>query len=110
MFNNSNNKVEKYKTHKPKKEFNITKFKFSCDDTDGELRDANLPATYNHMWIITAKPRQGKSTYMMNLISLAKEHIKKDPELLKDIQELEKDYDKAQRFINKSDRFKRLFL
>ena len=69
MFNNSNNKVEKYKTHKPKKEFNITKFKFSCDDTDGELRDANLPATYNHMWIITAKPRQGKSTYMMNLIA-----------------------------------------
>lgn len=49
-------------------------------------------------------------TYIMNLISLSKEHIKKDPELLKEIEDLEQTYDKAQRFINKSDRFKRLFL
>ena len=49
-------------------------------------------------------------TYMMNILSLTKEHIKNDPELLKDIEELEQSYDKAQRFITKSDRFKRLFL
>ena len=47
---------------------------------------------------------------MMNILSLTKEHIKNDPELLKDIEELEQSYDKAQRFITKSDRFKRLFL
>ena len=53
-------------------------------------------------------------TYIMNIVSLCKEHIKDDTEdnkmLLKDIEELEKDYDKAQAFIRKSDRFKRLFL
>lgn len=53
----------------PKKAYNITKFKFSCDDRDPELSAANLPSTYNHMWVITAKPRQGKSTYIMNLIA-----------------------------------------
>ena len=58
-----------FKTIPPKKDFKITKFKFSCDDRDKELEHANLPATYNHYWIITAKPRQGKSTYLMNLIA-----------------------------------------
>jgi len=58
-----------FKTIPPKKEFNITKFKFSCDDRDKDLEHANLPSTYNHMWVITAKPRQGKSTYLMNLIA-----------------------------------------
>ncbi len=58
-----------FKTIPPKKDFKITKFKFSCDDRDKDLEHANLPATYNHMWVITAKPRQGKSTYIMNLIS-----------------------------------------
>ena len=58
-----------FKTVPPKKEFNITKFKFSCDDRDKDLELANLPSTYNHMWVITAKPRQGKSTYLMNLIA-----------------------------------------
>ncbi len=59
----------KFKLVKPKKSFNITKFKFSCDDRDTDLAQANLPSTYNHYWIITAKPRQGKSTYLMNLIA-----------------------------------------
>ena len=58
-----------FRTKPPKKSFNFTKFKFSCDDRDTELSQANLPSTYNHMWVITAKPRQGKSTYIMNLIS-----------------------------------------
>ena len=58
-----------FKTIPPKKAFNITRFKFSCDDRDTELSQANLPSTYNHMWVITAKPRQGKSTYLMNLIA-----------------------------------------
>ena len=58
-----------FRTKAPKKQYNMTKFKFSCDDRDAELAQANLPSTYNHMWVITAKPRQGKSTYIMNLIS-----------------------------------------
>jgi len=58
-----------FTTKKPKKQYNMTKFKFSCDDRDPDLSQANLPATYNHMWVITAKPRQGKSTYLMNLIA-----------------------------------------
>lgn len=58
-----------FKLVKPKKSYNITRFKFSCDDRDPDLAQANLPSTYNHFWIITAKPRQGKSTYLMNLIA-----------------------------------------
>ena len=53
----------------PDKQYNITKFHFTCDDKDKDLSQANLPATYNHMWVITAKPRQGKSTYIYNLLT-----------------------------------------
>ena len=58
-----------FKEKEPEKKYNITKFKFSCDEKDGDLCKANLPATFNHMWVITAKPRQGKSTYIYNLLT-----------------------------------------
>ena len=53
----------------PEKQYNITKFNFSCDDRDEDLYKANLPSTFNHFWVITAKPRQGKSTYIYNLLT-----------------------------------------
>ena len=39
----------------------IRKFNFTCDGSDDSI-PAPLPRTYNHFMVITAKPKQGKTT------------------------------------------------
>jgi len=46
----------------------IRKFNFTCDGTDDSI-PAPLPRTYNHFMIITAKPKQGKTTLIYNLLT-----------------------------------------
>ena len=53
---------------KNKEHIKISNFKFSCDTKDNTI-PTNLPNTYNHFLIITAKPRQGKSTLIYNLLT-----------------------------------------
>ena len=58
----------KFEEIKSKDKINITNFKFSCDKKDKDIPE-NLPNTYNHFLMITAKPRQGKSTLIYNLLT-----------------------------------------
>ena len=44
-----------------KKPICVSKFRFSCDSKDKSI-PSPLPNTYNHMMVITAKPKQGKTT------------------------------------------------
>ena len=46
----------------------IRKFNFTCDGTDDSI-PAPLPRTYNHFMVITAKPKQGKTTLIYNLLT-----------------------------------------
>ena len=46
----------------------IRSFKFSCDCRDKNI-PAPLPNTYNHCMMITAKPKQGKTTLIYNLLT-----------------------------------------
>lgn len=52
----------------PEKPINIRSFKFSCDNSDHEIPHP-LPNTYNHFMLITAKPKQGKTTLIYNLLT-----------------------------------------
>ena len=47
---------------------NVKSFKFSCDCKDKTI-PAPLPNTYNHCLVITAKPKQGKTTLIYNLLT-----------------------------------------
>jgi hypothetical protein len=49
----------------------IRSFKFSCDCKDKDIPDP-LPNTYNHCLMITAKPKQGKTTLIYNLLTKQK--------------------------------------
>lgn len=49
----------------------ITSFKFSCDNRDDDI-PRPLPNTYNHFMVITAKPKQGKTTLLYNLLTKQK--------------------------------------
>ena len=51
-----------------KKPICVSKFRFSCDSKDKTI-PTPLPNTYNHMMVITAKPKQGKTTLIYNLIT-----------------------------------------
>jgi len=46
----------------------IRKFQFTCDGKDDTI-PAPLPQTYNHFMVITAKPKQGKTTLIYNLLT-----------------------------------------
>ena len=46
----------------------IRSFKFSCDCKDKDI-PTPLPNTYNHCLMITAKPKQGKTTLIYNLLT-----------------------------------------
>ena len=50
---------------------NVRAFKFSCDCRDKSI-PAPLPNTYNHFLCITAKPKQGKTTLIYNLLTKQK--------------------------------------
>ena len=49
----------------------IRSFKFSCDCVDKNIPQP-LPNTYNHCLMITAKPKQGKTTLTYNLLTKRK--------------------------------------
>lgn len=46
----------------------IRSFKFSCDSRDKDIPEP-LPNTCNHCLMITAKPKQGKTTLIYNLLT-----------------------------------------
>ena len=51
-----------------KNPISVRKFRFSCDSKDKSI-PAPLPNTYNHCLVITAKPKQGKTTLIYNLLT-----------------------------------------
>mgnify|MGYP000215109951 CR=1 FL=1 len=60
--------IEEVQNTKPIK---VSHFKFGCDSCDDSIPKP-LPNTYNHMMIFTAKPRQGKTTLIYNLLTKQK--------------------------------------
>jgi hypothetical protein len=51
----------------PDKKIVISKVEFVCDIIDESIPKP-LPQTYNHFLILSAPPRSGKSTWIMNCL------------------------------------------